>query len=57
MLEVKRKSDDFIQTCRMLSEIYDNVPKHLDCVIQTIEFHIIDDKKRKAVLKWLNRGA
>ena len=52
------KSDDAIRTTRMLSEIYDNVPKKLDIVVHVLEFHAFSCKsknEKKNVLKWLNK--
>lgn len=54
-----KTADDAIRSGRLLSEIYDNVPKEIaDVQIETLEFHRIDcnSKQKKKVLKWLNEG-
>jgi len=51
------KADDAVRTGRMLTELYNNVPKELsDVSIDILELHQIrgDAKLRKKVLKWLN---
>jgi hypothetical protein len=51
-----KKSDDAIRTGRMLSEIYDKVPKKFKNVsIDIMELYVIRAPKeiKKAVLKWL----
>lgn len=52
------KADDGIQSSRMLTELYENVPKNLQGVrVRTLEFHEFDcnEKMKTKVKKWLNR--
>lgn len=48
-------SDDAINSMKRLSDIYSDVPKKLDVYVFVYEFHEFD-RKRKEVLKWLNRN-
>ena len=50
--------DDYLKTYKLMSEIYPDIPKKLDVLVYEVTTWAIPkkEKKRVAVLKWLNKG-
>jgi len=52
------KSDDAYRSSKMLTELYNGVPKEFkDVIVNVLEFQVINanQKLKKKVLKWLNK--
>jgi hypothetical protein len=52
---VWKKADDCIQTTRLLSDMYSDVPPDVDCPVEILEIHVFDKADRKKALAWLDR--
>jgi len=56
-MKKKRRLDDYMETVKMLSDIYYKVPKELDCMVwERTEWTLLgcSREKRKKILVWLN---